>query len=162
VSAENRDLVLTRTFDASRERIFVAWTDARQLARWWGPHGFTNPVCEVDPRPGGSIRIVMRAPDGTEYPMQGEFREIGAPDQLVFIATVVHDAMGSPGLATVNTITLREENRRTTLTLQAQVLSATPAAAQAIAGMNEGWSQSLDRLSGFIDVESQPGRSTYR
>jgi hypothetical protein len=46
------------------------WTDPSHLAQWWGPHGFTNPVCEMDVRPGGALRIVMRAPDGTDYPMK--------------------------------------------------------------------------------------------
>lgn len=65
------ELVLTRTFDAPRELVFKAWTDAKQLAEWWGPKGFTNPVCDIDVRPGGAIRIDMTGPDGTVYPMGG-------------------------------------------------------------------------------------------
>ena len=74
-----RELVLTRIFDAPRAIVFKAWTDPQQLARWWGPKGFTNPVCELDPRVGGTLRIVMRAPDGQEHPMTGVFREIVEP-----------------------------------------------------------------------------------
>jgi uncharacterized protein YndB with AHSA1/START domain len=59
------------------------WTDPHHVAQWWGPHGFTNPVCEMDVRPGGALRIVMRAPDGTDYPMTETFREIAAPERLV-------------------------------------------------------------------------------
>src|SRR5512144_2317401 len=75
-------LTLTRTFDAPRERLFEAWTDPAHVAPWWGPECFTNPVCELDPRSGGAIRIDMRAPDGTVYPMAGVYREITAPSRL--------------------------------------------------------------------------------
>ena len=53
------------------------------MAQWWGPQGFSNPVCEMDVRPGGALRIVMRAPDGAEYPMSGVFREVIKPERLV-------------------------------------------------------------------------------
>src|ERR1700722_3962453 len=75
-SAE-RELKITRVFDAPREVVFKAWTDPKLLAQWWGPKGFTNPVCELDARPGGAIRVHMRGPDGTVYPMGGMFHEIG-------------------------------------------------------------------------------------
>jgi uncharacterized protein YndB with AHSA1/START domain len=84
MDADIRELTITRTFAAPREQVWRAWTDPRHLAAWWGPEGLTNPVCEVDVRPGGSIHIVMRDPDGTDYPMRGEFREIVAPERLVF------------------------------------------------------------------------------
>src|SRR6266576_3421118 len=70
------NLVLTRVFDAPRELVFKAWTDTKHMAQWWGPNGFTNPVCELDARAGGAIRIDMRAPDGAVYPMKGVFEEI--------------------------------------------------------------------------------------
>jgi uncharacterized protein YndB with AHSA1/START domain len=79
-----QEFVITREFDAPRELVFKAWTDAKYLAQWWGPRGFTNPVCEWDARPGKAIRVVMRAPNGTDYPMAGEFREVVAPERLVF------------------------------------------------------------------------------
>jgi uncharacterized protein YndB with AHSA1/START domain len=55
-----RDLTISRVFDAPRGRVFKAWIDANHMAQWWGPQGFTNPVCELDVRPGGAIRIHMR------------------------------------------------------------------------------------------------------
>jgi len=58
-----RMLVITRVFDAPRALVFKAWTDPKRVAQWWGPNGFTNPVCELD---------VMRGPDGTIYPKLGE------------------------------------------------------------------------------------------
>src|SRR5436190_8252782 len=68
-NAPQRELVLTRVFDAPREVVFRAWTDPERLAQWWGPRGFTNPRCEWDARPGGAIRVDMKGPDGTVYPM---------------------------------------------------------------------------------------------
>ena len=85
-----REITITRMFDAPRAVVFRAWTDAGQLAQWWGPKGFTNPVCEIDVRVGGAIRIHMRSPDGNIYPMKGEFREIVPPERLV------HGESGGP------------------------------------------------------------------
>src|SRR5258708_29275739 len=91
-----RELVITRIFDAPRELVFKVWTDPKHLAQWWGPQGFTNPVCEIDLRPGGALRIVMRAPDGAEHPMTGIYREIVAPERLGFPTLPVHSAGTSP------------------------------------------------------------------
>jgi hypothetical protein len=75
--SHEREVVITRLFDAPPEVVFAAWTDPEQLARWWGPDGFTNPVCELGVRLNGAWHIVMRAPDGTEYPCRGN-RLLGA------------------------------------------------------------------------------------
>jgi uncharacterized protein YndB with AHSA1/START domain len=69
-----REIVLTRIFDAPRALVFKAWTDPKLMVQWWGPRGFTNPVCELDVRVGGAWRIVMRTPDGMEYPCDGVSR----------------------------------------------------------------------------------------
>ena len=73
-SGVGQELTLVRVYAAPREKVFKAWVDCELAAKWWGPRGFTNPVCELDPRPGGAIRIDMRGPDGTVYPMGGTFR----------------------------------------------------------------------------------------
>ena len=59
----DRKCAVTRVFVAPRSRVFKAWTDPKHVARWWGPHGFTNAVCELEVRPGGGVRIDMRGPD---------------------------------------------------------------------------------------------------
>lgn len=79
------ELHLTRVFGGPRKTVFKVWTDWKELAKWWGPRGFTNPVCEVDIRAGGAIRIHMRGPDGRVYPMTGEYREIIEPERIVFL-----------------------------------------------------------------------------
>jgi uncharacterized protein YndB with AHSA1/START domain len=140
------DLVITRSFDAPREVVFKAWTDPERLKRWWGPAGFTNPVCEIDPRPGGAIRIDMRGPDGTVYPMTGVYQEIIEPERLVFTSAAL-DEKGAPIFEVLNTMTFSEQGGKTKLTLRASVSKATAAAPQYLAGMEQGWSQSLDRLA---------------
>ena len=146
----DRELVLTRTFDAPRALVFKAWTDPRHLARWWSPKGFTNPVCEVDARPGGAIFILMRAPNGTELPMKGVIHEIIEPERLVMTTSALEDADSNPQLEVLNTVTFVERDGKTTLTLRAVVVKAGPDADAALAGMAEGWSQSLDKLADLL------------
>ena len=112
MQANERTVVITRVFDAPRTLVFQAWTEPKDLARWWGPHGFTNPMCEVDVKPGGTIRIVMRGPDGTDYPMRGVFREILQPERLVFTA-VAEDANGHARIEALTTVTFAEHGAGT-------------------------------------------------
>jgi uncharacterized protein YndB with AHSA1/START domain len=147
--AKMQELITTRVFDAPREIVFKAWTDPEQLKHWWGPKGFTNPVCEVDVRPGGAIRIHMRAPDGMVHPMTGVFQEIVQPERLVF-TTQALDNHGEPLFDILNTVTFADENGKTKLTLHARVLKVQPEAAPRLAGMEQGWSLSLDRLAAWL------------
>jgi uncharacterized protein YndB with AHSA1/START domain len=144
-AAVTKELTLTRIIDAPRELVFKAWTDAEQLTKWWGPAGYTNPVCEIDPKIGGAIYIEMKAPDGTVYPMNGNFTELIVPERLAFICGPLNKD-GSHPFEVLNTITFLEQNGKTALTVTAKVSKVTPEAAPYLAGMNEGWSQSLDRL----------------
>ena len=146
----NRELVITRTFDAPRELVWKTWTDPKHVAQWWGPKDFTNPVCELDVRPGGAILIHMRGPDGVVYPMKGEFNEIVPPERLVMTNGAVEDEAGNPQLVVVTTVTFAEHEGKTTLTVQAVVTKAAPEAEGALAGMEEGWNQSLDRLANYV------------
>lgn len=139
---------ISRAINAPRERVFGAWTDPQQLARWWGPDGFTNPVCDIDARPGGKMRIHMRAPDGTVYPMTGTFREIDLPQRLVFTA-VAEDHAGNALLESYTTVTFDERGGTTMVTVEAKAVGLAPSAPQMLAGMNAGWTQSLERLDAF-------------
>jgi len=144
-----RDVTITRTIAAPRARVFAAWIEPEHMAQWWGPNGFDNPVCELDARPGGAIRIHMRAPDGVVHPMTGTFREIVAPERLVFIA-FAEDADGNPLLEALTTVTLTEQNGTTKLTVQASAVGLAPVAPQMLAGMETGWTQSLERLAALL------------
>jgi uncharacterized protein YndB with AHSA1/START domain len=149
--ALRREVTLIRLLAAPRSLVFAAWTEPQHLARWWGPQGFTNPVCEVDARPGGALRIVMRAPDGTDYPMRGVFREVVAPERLVFTNIAV-DADDKPLLDGLTTVTFTEEGRKTCLTVHTRATGLVAFAAPMLAGMQEGWTQSIDRLEEYVST----------
>ena len=151
---EEQELVLTRAFDAPRELVFKVWTDPKHVARWWGPRGFTNPVCELDLRPGGAILIHMRGPDGTVYPMTGTYQEIVRPERLVFTSAAL-DSDGNPMFEVLTTVTFAEEGGKTKQILRARVIKKTAQAAPYLAGMEAGWTQSLERLAAYIATESK-------
>ena len=125
------------------------WTDPVHMARWWGPQDFTNPVCELDVRPGGRILIHMRAPNGTVHPMSGTFREVVPPERLVFDA-VAEDMAGKPLLEAHTVVTFEDENGRTRLTVKAHAVGIADVAPQMLAGMEAGWTQSLARLADIL------------
>ena len=123
VSSE-KEMTLTRVVNAPREMVFKAWTDPGQLQKWWGPKGFTNPVCNADAIPGGEILIHMQAPDKTIYPMAGEFHEIVEPEKLVFTAAAL-DKNGNRLFEVLNTVTFSDENGKTKISLHAAVSNIT-------------------------------------
>jgi len=102
----------------------------------------------VDLRPGGEWRHVMRGPDGNDYPMTAIFQEVVRPERLVFL-TYVPDKEKSL-FEILNTVTFLDQAGKTKLTLEAKVLKSTPEAAPMLAGMEEGWSQSLERLTKYL------------
>ncbi|HEX9824255.1 MAG TPA: SRPBCC domain-containing protein [Actinomycetota bacterium] len=144
-----RELTLTRIIDAPRELVFKAWTEPEQVAKWWGPDGFTAPVVELDPRPGGALRVDMQGPDGVVYPNTGEFLEVVEPERLV-VTTRLLDGDGNVLVEDVNTITFEDEGGKTKVTVHARVIKATPEAAEALEGMDDGWNQTLDRMVRFV------------
>ncbi len=146
-----RQFVITREFDAPRELVFQAWTDPKQLAQWWGPKGFTNPVCEWDARPGGKIHDVMRAPNGTDYPMGGKFREIVPPERLVLMCGAL-DADGKLLFEFLHTATFTERNGKTKLTLSSRVIKTTAEANKYIGGFETGMTLSLERLANLVQT----------
>ena len=143
------EFVITREFNASRELVFQTWTDPKHLAQWWGPRGFTNPVCHWDARPGKTIHVVMRAPNGTDYPMGGEFREIAPPERLVFTSGAL-DEKSKMLFEFLHTATFSERNGKTKLTLVSRVLKTTPDANKYIGGFEAGMTQSLERLEEYL------------
>jgi uncharacterized protein YndB with AHSA1/START domain len=144
------DVTIRRTFDAPRERVWEAWTDPEQVAQWWGPHGFTVPHCELDVRPGGSFHIDMRGPDGTIYPDSGVFHEIEEPARLVATSRAFEDEGGTYQLEVRETVTFEDRGGETELTLRAEVITATPEVADALGGMEAGWSQSFEALADVV------------
>jgi len=129
-------------------------TDPKHMAQWWGPHGFTNPVCEMDARVGGAILIHMRAPDGTVHPMTGTFREIVEGERIVFTA-VAEDHAGNPLLEALTTVIFEEQGGKTKLTVQASAVGLAPVAPQMLAGMEAAgrkpWSVSRRLWQAYVD-----------
>jgi uncharacterized protein YndB with AHSA1/START domain len=145
-----KELTLTRVFDARRERVWKAWTDPKLLAQWWGPDGFTAPVCEVDARPGGAILIHMSG-FGMLAPMAGIFKEVVEPERLVFTNNAFFEVPPvKPLIEGITTVTFTDLGGKTKVTVHNAILRAAPEAAQALAGMEPGWTQSLDKLGEFL------------
>ena|SRR5579883_2842323 len=110
----DREIVMTRVFDAPRALVFEAWTKPELLRRWlFGPPGWSMTVCEIDLRVGGNYRFVLAGPGGEEMGWRGVYREVVAPERIV--ATERFDQPWYPGEA-LGTIELTEKGGRTTLT----------------------------------------------
>jgi uncharacterized protein YndB with AHSA1/START domain len=142
---KTKELTITRTFNAPRELVWKAWTEQKHIEKWWGPKGFTNPVCEWDATTGGKINIHMKGPDGNIYPMGGKFSTITKPEKIVFTSV----ALGENDkhlFDVLNTITFTDEGDKTKLTLHFIFSNIIPEAEKNIAGASMGWNMSLDKL----------------
>ncbi|MEU7896030.1 SRPBCC family protein [Nonomuraea sp. NPDC049152] len=144
-----REIVLTRVFDAPRRLVFDAWTKPELLRRWFGPHGYELVVCEVDLRVGGTWRYVLRRPDGTEMHLHGVYREIVAPERLVRTEANDHcDA--EAGRESLATIILVERDNKTTLTSTMRYPSRQIRDAVINSGAERGIAESYDRLTELL------------
>jgi uncharacterized protein YndB with AHSA1/START domain len=143
------ELHLRRFFAAPRQMVFDAWTKPEMVKEWWGPKCFTNPLCEMDARGGGEIRIHMQAPDGTIYPMTGRFVEFYPPYRFHFTSGPV-DQEGKQIFETWTSVFFEEKDGGTEVVLDVHVTKSTPEAAKYLKGMRQGWTQSLDKLAEFV------------
>ena len=142
----DRVLTLTRLINAPRSLVFPAWFEPAQLARWWGPHGFTLPHCEVDFRVGGGYRFCMRAPAGSDHWVWGTYEEIVPPSRLVFTwHRTETPSTVDPWAVSRVTVTFAEEAGKTRLTMHQAVF---PRAWECL-DHRGGWTESLDRLVAF-------------
>jgi uncharacterized protein YndB with AHSA1/START domain len=149
-AAAGREVVITRVLDAPRRLVFETWSNPEHLAHWWGPKDFTLPGCELDFRPGGAYRFVMRGPDGLDYPFHGVYREIVEQERIVFTAIIDN----APGNELVTTVTFAEHGGKTRLTV-AQTVPTEPYAR----GQKQGWTESLARLAEYVARDMKNGRS---
>ena len=141
---------IVRVFDAPRALVWQAWTDPKMMAQWFGPRGFSSRVPELDVRVGGSLRIVMQGPDGNDYPMKGTFREVAAPERLVF-SNIAIDNEGKHLLEGLTTVTFAEHGGKTRMTLHTYAVGCVSVARQMLAGMEAGWTQSIDKLEELLE-----------
>lgn len=145
--ASDRELVLTRLIDAPREKLFRAWTEPELMKQWFTPRPWTTPVIEVDLRPGGSNLIVMRGPDGTEFPNRGVYLEIVKNERLVFTDayTKAWEPAEKPFFTGI--ITFEDEGGKTRYTARAVHWTVADREAHEKMGFHEGWGICADQLA---------------
>ncbi|HWQ87816.1 SRPBCC domain-containing protein [Brevundimonas sp.] len=144
-----RRLSIVRTFDAPRALVWKMWTDPAHVAAWWGPEHFTTPEVRMDVRPGGAIHMVMRGPDGADFPFDGRFTAIEEPERLV-MRTWVRREDGSTWFEVEQSFRFEEIDGQTRLHLDAVVIEAGEDALGPLSGMEAGWTQSLDKLKAHV------------
>ena len=143
-----REIVMTRTFDAPRRLVFDAHTRPELIKRWlFGPDGWSMTVCEVDLRVGGTYRYVWRHSNGNEMGMGGVFREVVAPERIV--ATEKFDEAWYPGEA-IDTTVFVEKDGKTTLTLTVLYESKEARDMALTSGMEQGMALGYDRLAAML------------
>ena len=143
------EVTISRMIDAPVDLVFRAWTEGAHLAKWYAPEGFGVAKAEADAKQGGVFSIVMRGPDGAEYPLWGTYTEFDRPTKLIMSATAA-GADGTPALDAVTTVTLVDHDGKTELTVHEKASALTPEAAPMLAGMEAGLLQSLRRLDDVV------------
>lgn len=153
-TATDREVLITRTFDAPRELVFQAWTDPEHLKRWYAPHGCTIDFAALDLRPGGTFLSCIHTPDGHDCWCKGVYREVVPPERIVYTMAIAdeHGNLVGPTEAgmdpdwpheTTVTVTFAEHGRQTKLTLHQTVSEALAKRT----GAHPSWLQMLDRLA---------------
>jgi uncharacterized protein YndB with AHSA1/START domain len=146
----DREIAATRVFDAPRRLVFEAHTNPEHIPNWMlGPESWTMPTCEVDLRPGGTWHFVWRKSDGSEMEMRGTYKEVVTPEKVVST-----ESWGPEWPETINTLTLTEENGRTTLRSTVLYPSKEARDAALKTGMKEGMTQSFSRLAEYLQSMS--------
>jgi uncharacterized protein YndB with AHSA1/START domain len=165
--SEEQALVITRFFDAPRDLVFKAWTEPERLMRWWGPKGFTSPVCKIDLRPGGVYLNCMRSPEGKDYWSQGVYREIVRPERIVCTDTFADEKGNkvSPQQYGMNpdwpdemviSVTFTEHSGKTRFTLHHSPMKPGPDRDMC----EQGWNESLDKLEDYLAKAQAGGHRT--
>ena len=158
LETDPRSIIGSRVFDAPRDLVFSAFTDAKHLAHWWGPNGFTTTTHAFDFRPGGVWRFVMHGPDGRDYQNRITFDEISPPERLVY-----HHGGGEDVEPVQFTQTLTFEDLgkgRTRLTWRGVLLS-TAERERVIKeyGADKGLVQTMARLADYVGAMSSARRA---
>ena len=142
----DRELVAVRVFDAPKSRLWDVFTKCEHMQQWMlGPEGMSMPVCEADLRPGGAWHNEWRTPDGSMMEMNGVYKEILPGEKIVQT-----ENWGGDFPETVNTTLFAEQNGQTTVTTSVVYPSKKDREAAIATGMKEGWSESYDRLDGYL------------
>ena len=142
----DREIVMTREFDAPRELLFKAYTDPAAIPRWWGPRKYAVTVEAMDVRVGGAWRYFSRDADGAEFAFNGVYREIAPPERIVS----TFEFEGMPGHISVDTVTFEEREGGTTMTVHTVFETVEDRDGMLGSGMEEGFAETLDRLLEYV------------
>ena len=161
-AADDREFVISRQFNASRSRVWKAWTERDELMKWFGPKGVTITTANLDLRPGGEFHYCMRTPDGKEMWGKWTFREIGPQDRIVVVSSF-SDAAGGIArhplaptwpLRSLSTTTFDERDGKTTLTIRWSPIDPTfderKTFNESFDGMTQGWSGTFEQLADYL------------
>jgi uncharacterized protein YndB with AHSA1/START domain len=148
IYSEGGDLTFERTFDAPRELVWKAFTDRNVVPRWWGPHGTTTRVAEMDVRPGGAWRYISSAPDRDDVTFYGEYLEVDPPRGFTW--TFMFDVEGVGPLGGPETFTLEEVDGRTKVTSVGHMGSVEALEGALASGMVAGALETWDRLASLL------------
>ncbi len=141
----DREIVMTRIFDAPRSLVFEAWTKTEHVAHWWDPSGVPLSVCEIDLRPDGAFRWVHRGADGAGYSFTGTYREITPPERLVFATRMVPSSPESVG-----TLVFTDERGKTKLTMTIECSSIEDRDALLKMRVDAGTGRTLENLAEYL------------
>lgn len=152
-ATRDREIVVTRTIEGPRRLVFEAYTDARHLAQWWGPNGFTTTTRSFEFRPGGVWDFIMHGPDGTDYPNWIEWRVIVPPERIEY----VHGKSEEDPNTFSSTVTLVDRGKTTNITLRA-VFRTKKQRDEVVEQYDaiEGAKQTLGRLAAYIATLVKP------
>ena len=153
-----KEVTLKKTYDASLEKVWQAWTDPEILKQWWGPNNVTIPECEVDLRVGGEFYIVMEAGEamgphkGTRWPMMAKFTVIEPNSKLFYNAEAWTEGQKKEETLIDQTteITFSEEDGKTKVKIIAVINNPATAPKMAVEGMEYGFAEQLDKLENFL------------
>lgn len=155
---KGRILKFARELDAPANEVWPYWTTGRLVRRWWSPEHFKVVRARLEPVVGGRLEIVMQEGDGTKYASQGRFIELRRPTHLRFeLGPIGPD--GAPLLLAVHDLSLASQRKRTRLSLTIRIISARTEAVPALAGMNLGWNQLLDKLERLVGSTRRPANA---
>lgn len=147
----DRELVLTREIDAPREKLFRAWTQPELLKQWFAPLPFTTPHAELDVRPGGSSLIVMRGPDGTDYPNRGVYLEVVENERLVSTDAFTHAWQPSEKPFMTLILTFEDiDGGKTRYTARVRHWTVEDREMHEKMGFHEGWGTCADQLAALV------------
>ena len=148
VYSDGTDLVFERTFDAPRDLVWKAFVTADLIPRWWGPHGTTTTVVEMDVRPGGKWRYISHAPDREDVSFHGEYLEVEPPERLTW--TFLFDVDGAGEQGGPETFTFDDVDGKTKLVARSHFGSAEEIEAALGSGMTGGAVETWDRLEALL------------